>query len=186
MAKEHNNILVRGLSGAVGDQFVIQQTRSEKTIIANKPHFAEDRVFSKTQKNHQDAFREASAYAKLEKTQNVYIQKAMETGSIPYNLAISDWFGPPEVLEIDLKGSTGAAGQSIRIKARHNFKVRRVAVVIPDIEAETLEAGEAVLTAEGSPWWTYTTQTQATAETCQGIPICSGSGRPPTQPTPRV
>jgi hypothetical protein len=162
MAKVHNNIFVRGLSGAVGDQFVIRRTRSGKTIIANKPHFAEDRVFSAAQKTHQESFREASAYAKLAKTQDLYIQKAMETGSIPYNLAISDWFGRPQVLEIDLKGWTGMLGQSIRVKARDNFRVVRLDVVIRDGEGKMLESGEAVPTAEGSLWWTYTTQAQVT------------------------
>ena len=37
-----------------------------------------------------------------------------------------------------------------------------MAVVIRDGEGQTLEAGEAIPTAEGSPWWTYTTQAQVT------------------------
>jgi hypothetical protein len=49
MARVHNNIFVRGLSGAVGDQFVIRRTRSGKTIIANKPTFDENREFTESQ-----------------------------------------------------------------------------------------------------------------------------------------
>jgi hypothetical protein len=71
MAKVRNNIFVRGLSGAVGDQFVIKTTRSGKTIIANMPTFGEDRIFSEAQTSHQSAFREASAYARSSKTQPV-------------------------------------------------------------------------------------------------------------------
>ena len=48
------------------------------------------------------------------------------------------------------------------MKARDNFKVARVTVVIRDAEGKALETGEAAPTAEGSPWWTYTTQTQVT------------------------
>ena len=150
------------MSGAVGDQFVIRRTRSGKTIIANKPHFAEDRVFSPAQKTHQESFREASSYARLAKTQDVYIRKAKETGSIAYNLAISDWFGRPQVLEIDVKAWTGTAGQSIRVKARDNFRVARVVVVIRDGEGQALVPSEAAPTAEGSPWWIYATQSQVT------------------------
>jgi len=175
MAKVENNIFVRGLSGAVGDQFVIRRTRSGKTIIANKPHFVEDRVFSPAQRTHQDSFREASSYAK--RAQDVYIQKAKETDSIAYNLAISEWFGRPQILEIDVKGWTGTPGQSIRVKARDNFKVARVTVAIRAAEGKTLEAGEAVPSAGGSPWWTYTTQARVTltatptvAGTAQDLP----------------
>jgi len=60
MAEVFNNIFVRGLTGAVGDQFVIRRTRSGKTIIANKPRFDENREFTPAQKAHQNAFREAT------------------------------------------------------------------------------------------------------------------------------
>ena len=118
MAKVRNNIFVRGLSGAVGDQFVIKTTRSGKTIIANMPTFGEDRIFSEAQTSHQSAFRKASAYARSAKTQPVYVERAKAMNSIPYNVAISDWFGKPQVLEIDVKEWSGQAGQQIRVRAQ--------------------------------------------------------------------
>ena len=155
MAKVRNNIFVRGLSGAVGDQFVIKTTRSGKTIITNMPTFGEDRVFSEAQISHQSAFREASAYARSAKTQPVYVERANATNSIPYNVAISDWFGKPQVLEIDIKGWTGQAGQPIRVRAQDNVHVASVQVAIEDKDGKRLEEGEAVQ-AEGL-WWTYIT-----------------------------
>ena len=95
MAKVRNNIFVRGLSGAIGDQFVIRTTRSGKTIIANKPRFDDQREFTEKQKTHQDAFREATTYARFAKTQALYIEMAKGSGSTAYNIAISDWFGAP-------------------------------------------------------------------------------------------
>ena len=35
----------------------------------------------------------------------------------PSNIAMADWFHPPEIKEIDLSAWTGQAGQSIRIQA---------------------------------------------------------------------
>jgi len=158
MAKVHKNIFVRGLSGTLGDQFVIRKTRSGKTIIANKPRFDDDRQFTEKQKTHQDAFREASTYAKFAKTQPIYIEMAKGTGSTAYNIAISDWFGSPKVLQINVDQWTGKIGQTIRVKARDNVKVARVSVVIRDANNNILEAGEAVPSDGGSVWWEYTTQ----------------------------
>ena len=104
MAQVHNNIFVRGLSGAVGDQFVIRRTRSGKTIVANKPRFDPDREFSPAQTSHQQKFREASAYARSSKRLPVYVERARALNSTSYNMAISDWFGKPEILGIEASG----------------------------------------------------------------------------------
>ena len=63
MAKVRNNIFVRGLSGSVGDQFVVKQSRDGKTIISNSPTFNQNRTFSAAQLDQQDKFRDAVAYA---------------------------------------------------------------------------------------------------------------------------
>ena len=170
MAKVHNNIFVRGLSGAVGDQFVIKTTRSGKTIVTNMPTFGEDRVFSAAQMSHQSAFREASAYARSAKTQPVYVERANATNSIPYNVAISDWFGKPQVLEVDVKHWSGQAGQPIRVLAQDNIYVAGVQVAIEDQDGRRIEEGEAIQ-AEGL-WWTYiTTRTVPQAALCRVIAI---------------
>ena len=109
MARVHNNIFVRGLSGAVGDQFVIKTTRSGKTIVANMPTFDEDRVFSEAQMSHQSAFREASAYARSAKAQAVYVERAnatnsrhlpsaAHTGSLVWDLAAPMAWGVPAAM----------------------------------------------------------------------------------------
>jgi hypothetical protein len=158
MAQVYNNIFVRGLTGAVGDQFVIRRTRSGRTIIANKPTFDPNREFSKSQKSHQEAFREAAAYAKSAKTQPLYVEKAKAINSTAYNVAISDWFGKPEVLEIDASNWTGEIGQTIRVKAQDNVQVASVRVMIDDVHGTTLEQGEAVQS--DGLWWSYTTTSQ--------------------------
>ena len=166
MAEVYNNIFVRGLTGAVGDQFVIRRTRSGKTIIANKPVFDKNREFTPAQKAHQSAFRQASRYAKAAKTQPLYLKKAKAVNSTSYNMAVADWFGKPEVLAIDASGWTGEIGQTIRIEAQDDTKVTRVTVVIHN-NGTVLEEGEAVPSETDDSLWTYVTTTQVTP--AQGI-----------------
>ena len=166
MAEAFNNLFVRGLTGAVGDQFVIRRTRSGKTIIANKPRFDKNREFSPSQKAHQNAFRQAARYAKAARTLPLYIERAKAANSTSYNMAVADWFGKPEILALDASGWTGAIGQTIRIKAQDDTKVTRVTVVIHNNGA-ILEQGEAVPSGTDGSLWTYVTTTQVTP--AQGI-----------------
>ena len=161
MAEVFNNIFVRGLTGAVGDQFVIRRTRSGKTIIANKPRFDKNREFSASQKAHQTAFREAARYAKAAQTLPLYIERAKAANSTSYNMAVADWFGKPEILALDAGGWTGEIGQTIHIEAQDDTKVTRVTVVIHNNGA-ILEQGEAVQSGTGGSLWTYVTTTQMT------------------------
>lgn len=170
MAKVRNNIFVRGLSGAVGKQFVIKTTRSGKTIVTNMPTFGEDREFSEAQKSHQSAFRQASAYARSARTQPVYVERAKAASSIPYNVAISDWFGKPQVLEIDVRDWSGQAGQQIRVRAQDNIHVASVQITIESEDGTGLEEGEA--TQADGLWWTYTTTSTAPrAAACRVIAV---------------
>ena len=155
MAKVHNNIFVRGLTGAVGDQFVIRKTRSGKTIIANKPVFDENREFTENQKSHQKAFQQAAEYARWAREQQVYILKAAGTALTSYNVAVADWFHAPEVLEIDTSGCTGQKGQTIRVRAIDDVMVTHVAVVIKGANEAVLEQGEAIPSQQDRTLWIY-------------------------------
>lgn len=157
MAKVYNNIFVRGLTGSVGEQFVIKRTRSGKTIISNTPTYHENRVFTPAQLEVHERFKEATLYAKDAKTQAVYVEKAAGSGMTPYNAAVADWFHMPEVKEIDMQAWTGAVGDIIRIKAVDDVQVTQVNVVIMDHGGTVLEQGAAVKNDSG--WWTYVTQT---------------------------
>ena len=158
MAQVYNNIFVRGLTGSVGDQFVIRKTKSGRTIIANKPMFDESREFTENQMAQQEAFRMAIVYAKSAKNQPLYKELAKGTDASAYNLAVSDWFGQPEVLEIDTNGWTGQSGHTIHIKAQDDTKVTRVSVIIHN-NGTVLEQGEAVPSEYDGLMWSYTTTT---------------------------
>ncbi|HET9587630.1 MAG TPA: hypothetical protein VFO91_02470 [Anaerolineales bacterium] len=159
MARNRNNILIRGLTGSLGDQFVIRQDKAGRTIVANKPEFDENHEFSERQKANQEAFREAAAYAKRAQGETVYIDKARGTPRSPYNVAFADWYNKPQIKNLDLADWNGGAGQPIRIKAIDDVQVTRVYIVISDGNGTVFEQGNAQ--PDEASWWTYRT-TQAT------------------------
>ena len=159
MAKVRNNIFVRGLSGSVGDQFVMKQDRNGRTIISNSPTFKENREFTEAQLGQQEKFREAVEYAKEAQTQQIYINKSAEAARTPYNVAMADFFHAPEILELDVAAWNGAVGQVIRIKVMDDVKVTQVNVVITDGTGAVLEQGAAVQS--DNRWWNYTTTATA-------------------------
>jgi len=155
MAKTKHNTIIQGLHGRLGPQLVVKYDKFGRTIVGLKPHFDEHRSFSPAQKNHQLAFREATAYAVSAQNNDVYVQKAAGTPLTRYNIALSDWFHPPEILDVDLDAWTGQPGQIIRIKARDDVLVKQVALLITDGAGLLLEQGLAV---QVDPLcWQYTT-----------------------------
>jgi len=155
MAKVKGNLFMARLSGSLGDQLIVKKGRGGRTIICKKPTFQEDREFSPAQLARQQAFREAAAYAKTQKHNPLYIEKAQGTGKCSYNVAIGDYLHPPKILEIDLNAWSGEAGQVLRIRAQDDVQVERVSVVIADEADNVLEQGQAVEV--GALWWEYTT-----------------------------
>ena len=91
MAKVRQNIVMQGLSGSLGDQLIIKMDKAGRTIVGVKPAFDEDRVFSAAQQEQQQAFREATAYAKDQKDNAIYLAKADGTPLNAYNVAVADW-----------------------------------------------------------------------------------------------
>ena len=160
MAKNLNNLVVRGFSGSIGGQLVIKRSKSGRTIISNHPSFRADRQFTPAQQSQHLAFREACAYAKTARDQEVYVHKAAGSDLSPYNLAVADWLRPPEILQVDTGGWTGQPGKVIRIQALDDVQVKDVTLVITDLAGALLEQGPA--TAVDSLWWEYTTTATGT------------------------
>ncbi len=159
MAKVRNNIVMKGLSGSLGDQLVIKMDKGGRTIVSVKPTFPGGRTFNPQQVAQQEAFKQASAYAKGSKTEELYVEKAQGTPMSSYNVAIADWFHEPEIVSVDLDAWSGQAGQLIRIEATDDVKITQVTVVITDESGVLLEQGAAVQ-ADGL-WWQYTTTAAA-------------------------
>lgn len=160
MAKVLDNLVTEGLSGKLGKQLVFRRGKGGQTILSKRAVFGEDRVFSSSQQAHLTDFQQASAYAKIARHQSLYIEMAKGTPKNPYNIAIEDWFGKPQVLDIDITGWTGGIGQEIRVRAQDNVKVIRVHVIIRANNSTTpLEEGGAVQSEIDGLLWIYTTKT---------------------------
>ncbi|HJQ13324.1 MAG TPA: hypothetical protein VJ830_01150 [Anaerolineales bacterium] len=158
MANIYGNQFARGKRGRFDQQFVSHTTRSGKTIVAGMPLFHENAGHTERQPMHQAAVRDAAIYACFAENLEAYICKAQELGTTAYALAVTDWYGAPKVLEIDVDCWMGNTGEMIRVKARDNVMVASVTVVIRDPHGQILEMGEARQSLAGSPWWNYTTQ----------------------------
>jgi hypothetical protein len=71
-----------------------------------------------------------------------------------WNLAISDYMKRPEIAEIDVWNYSGQAGNTIRVKARDNYGIASVIVMIINALGFEVESGTAVQI-PGSEVWVY-------------------------------
>lgn len=154
MAKARNNLVVEGMAGTLGANLVLKRDRAGRTILARKPHFDPDRVFSPAQLARQALFRQAAAYAHGAWRQPVYTERAVGTPRTAYNLAIADWLHAPEILVVKLDDWNGRPGQIIRVLADDDVLVTRVTVEITGADGTLVEQGSAVRAA--GLWWEYT------------------------------
>ncbi|SRR5258706_1172554 len=161
MAKIYNNIIMQGVSGQLGNQLVFRKGKGGQTIVSAMP--TTGRTSTPIQQAHQEAFRNAIAYAKSAKDETIYLTKSQGTPMTAFNAAVADWFNKPEVLEINTENWTGAAGQTIRVKAQDDTQVAKVHVQITDGAGNLLEQGEA--TPADGLWWEYTTTTNVASVT---------------------
>jgi hypothetical protein len=158
MANVYGNKFARGSRGVFGEQFVVHQTGSGKTIVAGKPIFDENLTYTERQTMHQAAVRDSAIYACFAEHLEHYTCKAKELGTTAYALAVADWYGSPRVLEIDMDGWSGNAGETIRVKARDNLMVASVTLVIRDSGGKIIETGKALHSKASTAWWNYITK----------------------------
>ncbi|MBE0670569.1 MAG: hypothetical protein IH588_08280 [Anaerolineales bacterium] len=175
MAKVRSNVLVRGLSGKLGDQVVFRNLRDGSTVVCVPPDFSK-RKLSKDQKTHHAKFKEAAAYARdAAKSQPIYAELAIGTTKNAYNIALSDWFHAPRIQRVELteggpstslrstqdsaslRSAQDSTSLTIRVYATDNVKVAGVKVILRSEAGLVLEQGEALPAEEA--WWSYTPQT---------------------------
>ena len=148
MAKVAKNVIVRGMSGSIGN-LVFRQMKDGSTWVSITPDFSH-RKFSKGQKSHQSRFKEAASYARAAaKVQHLYAELAKGTTKNAYNIALSDWFNPPVIHRVERREGL------ILIDATDNVLVTRVRVTVLDKQGKTLEQGEAVQQGSKAGWWEY-------------------------------
>lgn len=84
-----------------------------------------------------------------------------------HNLAIADYYNPPQIHDINISLFHGNAGDIILVDARDDFKVIRVSVEIRDAEGTLLEEGN--LKQFSDYQWEYTIT--GSYPTLQGVEV---------------
>ena len=144
MAKVKNNVVVQGISGGI-KELVFRQMPDGSTYVSGKPDFSR-RKFSKGQKDHQSRFQQAVAYAReAAKAQPIYAELAAGTIKSAYNFALSDWFNPPVIHNIE------RVDGHVRVQASDNVMVTKVLVTVLDGDGKVLEKKEALQVEKD--WW---------------------------------
>ena len=135
MAKVRGNLILQGVSGMIGKQLIIRKQKDGTYVLTAAPVVRAGREPTPAQKQQQERFRQAVLYAKAAKGKPEYEPVAEARGVSTFNVATADFFHPPEILDIDVSGYTGAAGETITIKAVDDVKVTKVGVLIADDNA---------------------------------------------------
>jgi hypothetical protein len=159
MAKNTENVLIKGLSGTVGKLITFRQ-RAGKTIVG-KSRRKNAGPLSDKALAVQARFKSSLGYAKIA-VKDPAIKQLYEavTGAdqSAFNLAFRDAFLVPKVESIDASNYRGAAGERITIRATDDFKVISVMVSILDTLGNLIEAGDASVEPNGADWVYHSTQ----------------------------
>lgn len=164
MINENDNLFTEDSGGLLRERPVIGLDRCGRAIRSARRMFGEEQPCPASPQTQREILRRAAAYACFASLQEVYLDRARASGMTAYSLALADWLSPPRVLEIDVDAWTGEPGQLIRVKARDNVLVASVTVAIRDPRGRILEAGQAVQSPDGGPWWHYTTRSRIALE----------------------
>lgn len=153
--RQSRNSIMRGASGALGDELVFRQ-RAGKTIISVP---ALRRIDRRTEEQliFRERFRQAARYATAviaDPARKTLYQAIATPGTSAYNMAFRDRFKAPVITEIDIGNYSGSPGDIIRIEAIDDFRVESVQVSILTAAGIVLEEGPAVASPEGT--WFYT------------------------------
>ncbi|WP_119079997.1 hypothetical protein [Chitinophaga alhagiae] len=158
--KQDYNSIMRGASGALGNELVFRQ-RAGKTVISKPPAWRPDNP-TEEQVGIRSRFQQASRYAKIvlgNPALKAAYKKAADPGVSAFNKAIADHFTPPVIRETDAVNYTGSPGDTIRIHATDDFRVQAVHVTITNAAGNLVEEGQAVPVPGEKDIWLYTATT---------------------------
>lgn len=141
MVKLRKNILIKGLIGSVNKQLVLKQYGTA-TVVTTYPDMSRVEKTDK-QKKENSRFREAMAYAKLQMSNPVSkaeYQAKVKGLQKAINVAMADFYHPPEITKVDLSTWKGHAGDTITIHATDDFRVEKVEAEVLDSKGVLLES----------------------------------------------
>lgn len=158
MYRKTHNALTSGCSGKFGDQLVVRH-RFSKEIICQYGHATK---WSEAQDMQRAKFRMAGRYAtkvKLKPELKARYDDARTNGNNFRNVAMRDFFNPPDIKEVEINGYNGSPGRYILITAEDDFMIDAVSVCIYDSHNNLVEKGVAVQLI-GNRLYGYTTTAQ--------------------------
>jgi hypothetical protein len=148
MAKVRKNIIIRGLSGDLGKQLRIRTGPiSGRTNVSAIPEFVTKRKDSPAQAGAEAGLPRGVRLWRGQQREPHLRRQAKGKERQAKNVAMADWFHPPQILEIDLRGWRGCPGDVIRVLAVDDVQVAGVRVEIADEAGTMLETGR--------PSWRY-------------------------------
>jgi hypothetical protein len=159
MARAKNNLLLTQVSGTIGKQLTVTQRAGQAIIGKAKAKKGKRYKFTPKQLNVQSRFADAADYAcdvKADPDMVAAYMAVAKPGQNANNLAIRDFYNPPEIHALKADGYTGKAGQEITVRATDDFRVFQVVVSIYSASGTLIEEGNAVQGRNGINW-TYTT-----------------------------
>lgn len=168
MVKLRKNLLLHGLTGALSKQFVLKQY-GDVTIVTAYPDMSKVKKTEKQKKENQK-FRHAMAYARAQMKDPTAkaAYKARAKGlQKPHNVAIADFYNPPEIRSIRARNFQGHQGDVILINAIDDFMVVKVSLEVTDSYATLLETGDA----QQINKWNWKYQLQHTYETLASLHV---------------
>lgn len=160
MAKAHFNVFLNKTFGKVGDFYT--RVVGKRTYLSKRPDFSR-RILSDSQRESNDRFREAMAWArKAEEDPELwsFYKKKKKAYQTVYNIAVSDALTKPIINKIDPGRYEGKPGGVIVVDARDKYRVTGVMVSIIDSRGEEIECGIAVNDPLKSMDWVYEAKEQ--------------------------
>lgn len=159
MAISRDNLLLHGISGTIGGQVVIRQTR-HGVVLASPPRRS-TKPPTEAQLQARERFRRAIQYAKGATGNEEYQRLALLRGTSPFAIARKDFLNPPRILDLNLARYHGKLGDIIEVRATDTVKVAGVALRIVATNAREVERGEMIPSREDPELWLYVASAQA-------------------------
>jgi hypothetical protein len=163
MSKLGNNPLLKGASGMLGNVIVFRE-QNGKLIMANRPK--KRGTLTDQQKAAKAKFLQAVKYAKAQMldpiTKAEYQAGTTENLISAYAVALTDYLGGPEILQVETNVYQGVVGDVIDLQVFDNFKVVAVSLEIRSAADVLIEQGNALQDVDNPLLWHYET-TQANA-----------------------
>jgi hypothetical protein len=150
MAHANNSVITGKLKGSIGKELVFREWEG-KTVVAKSPK-ARTGAPTAAQEKTQENFLLAARYAKFIMNDPEMVAgyaAALRPRQNVYSRALEDFINAPVVTNINTRAYTGAAGDSIVIRAKDDFRVVNVLAEIYSPDGSLLEKGECIQNKNG-------------------------------------